>query len=120
MLARKSQIRVCTVCEKSYSYPSGNTKTHCNNCYNKMKRAKMKTRALELLGGCCVNCGYNRSNRALHFHHTSEDKESGISTMFMRGRPWRLIEQELMKCVILCANCHSEFHDGTIGETWLT
>ena len=76
------------------------------------RRKKLRTLALEFCGNRCKICGYNKSTRALSFHHIDpKTKKFGIS---MRGmtRSWQKIEDELQKCVLLCSNCHAEVHDG--------
>lgn len=60
----------------------------------------------------CLACGYRRCPRALEFHHVSGDKEQPISQM-LRSSMSKL-KEELGKCVVLCANCHSELHAGFI------
>ena len=57
----------------------------------------------------CGRCGYNRSTRALDFHHLGAKR-------FNVGRSahqaWGTLVSEVMSCEILCANCHREVtHD---------
>jgi hypothetical protein len=71
-------------------------------------RKKLKERAVALLGGKCIKCGYDRCIQALQFHHL-RDKEFGISEEGCT-RSWAKVEAELQKCILLCANCHAEQH----------
>lgn len=76
----------------------------------KKRRKKIRKMAIEILGGKCVNCGYDRCSDALDIHHrNSSEKDFGISA---RGytRSWEKIKDELNKCDLLCANCHRELH----------
>lgn len=76
------------------------------------RRKKLREMALEYGGGKCILCGYNRSRRAMVFHHLDPTKKDfGLS---VRGltRSWEKMLAELEKCVLLCANCHAEVHDG--------
>ena len=76
------------------------------------RRRKLREMAVEYGGGKCFLCGYKRCRRALVFHHLDPSKKDfGLS---MRGltRSWEKMRAELNKCVLLCANCHSEVHDG--------
>lgn len=67
-----------------------------------------KIKAIELLGGECKVCG-EKNIFCLSFHHVvSEEKENSINNL-KEGR-WSLLEKELEKCIILCANCHMETH----------
>jgi 5-methylcytosine-specific restriction endonuclease McrA len=75
------------------------------------RRRKLRNEAIKILGGRCKLCGYNKSPRALSFHHLDpKTKSFGIS---MKGltRSWDKIQKELKKCILLCANCHAEVHD---------
>lgn len=78
------------------------------------KRRDIKAQAIAYKGGKCEVCGYNKSVRALSFHHKNrEDKEFGVAR---RGytRSWTRVKAELDKCVLLCANCHMEVEEGII------
>lgn len=75
-------------------------------------RKNVKQKALELLGGKCILCGYNRCTRALHFHHLNPAEKSFEISRCRFG--WKKIEEELKKCVLLCSNCHAEVETGLI------
>ena len=70
--------------------------------------------AVEYKGGRCQVCGYERCIEALEFHHLDPtQKDFGISH---RGytRSWEKVKEEINKCILLCANCHREFHAGKL------
>ena len=54
----------------------------------------------------CVDCGYNTHAAALDFDHLpGHIKTARIATM-SGGSKWELIEAEIAKCEVVCANCH--------------
>ena len=74
-------------------------------------RAIIKTKALNILGGKCSQCGYSKCLNALEFHHLNpSEKEFSINKALSNHWKWERIEIELKKCIILCANCHREIH----------
>ena len=62
------------------------------------------------MGGKCQRCGYNRSLRALQFHHL-DPKEKDFHITGRDYHTWPKVEEELKKCIMLCANCHFEEHE---------
>ncbi len=61
-----------------------------------------------LIGKECIKCGES-DNRCLQFHHVNPStKLFNISEGVNKGYKWELIEQELKKTEICCANCHSK------------
>lgn len=57
----------------------------------------------------CKKCGESRWY-VLDFHHIDPNvKEHMISNMVTRGNVDK-IQKEIDKCILLCRNCHSEFH----------
>ncbi len=55
-------------------------------------------------------CPYNRCLRNLVFHHEF-GKEFELSQRAFQFS-WEKLLPEIKKCVLLCANCHGEVHDG--------
>jgi 5-methylcytosine-specific restriction endonuclease McrA len=81
-----------------------------------VRREILKESAVNHLGGCCLLCGYNKCLRALHFHHINpHEKDFDISSK----STWYDIRDEIEKCVLLCANCHAEVHDGMVNHELL-
>tara|TARA_R110000744_G_C19065136_1_gene529432 strand:- start:101 stop:547 length:447 start_codon:yes stop_codon:yes gene_type:complete len=78
-------------------------------------RKRRKVEFVNQLGGGCKVCGYKRCVEALQFHHIDpEIKSFSITSALANPKKKELIQEELKKCVLLCANCHSEYHSGLI------
>ena len=76
------------------------------------RRKKLREMARDYKGGKCILCGYNKCQRALSFHHLNpKEKDFDLSSRGLT-RSWERIKKEIDKCVLLCANCHMEIHDG--------
>jgi len=76
------------------------------------RRKKLREMAREYKGSKCQICGYKKSQRALSFHHINpKEKDFGLSVKGLT-RSWEKIKQEIDKCILICANCHMEVHDG--------
>lgn len=68
--------------------------------------------AIAYKGGKCQVCGYDKCVGALEFHHIDPtQKDFGISAKGYT-RSWDKNRQELDKCILVCANCHREIHNG--------
>lgn len=63
---------------------------------------------VDMLGGKCIKCGYNKCLGAMEFHHPDDNKEGSISTMLSRGDKLEDIIEEAKKCKLVCSNCHRE------------
>jgi hypothetical protein len=58
------------------------------------------------LAAGCVDCGYNAHPAALHFDHIDPlTKSFTIAPGWSRAK--HLLEAEIAKCEIRCANCHA-------------
>jgi len=76
------------------------------------RRKKIKEMAIDYKGGKCCICGYDKCNAALDFHHLNDSKkEFGLGLNGMT-RSWERTRNEVDKCILVCANCHREIHDG--------
>lgn len=85
----------------------------CKKCrvesVNKRRRNRKK-KAVDHLGGKCSMCGYDKCVDALEFHHldpTQKEFTIGGSSI-----AWEKIKEEVEKCMLVCANCHREIHNG--------
>lgn len=76
-----------------------------------LSKAK-KIKAINLLGGKCIACGDNNIAH-LSFHHHNDDKEYNPCGLLQTAR-WTTIESEIMKCILMCHNCHRESHVASI------
>jgi 5-methylcytosine-specific restriction endonuclease McrA len=86
----------------------------------KKRRYKVREMAISYKGGKCQRCGYDVCKESLEFHHIVKDKKNfGISAKGYT-RSWVAIKSELDKCVLLCANCHREWHAGIIDKDSLS
>jgi len=86
-------------------------------------RANTKNRMVRAMGGKCQCCSYDKTTRALAFHHLDpSEKELGFGDLRADPKKWEDIVAELKKCILVCHNCHAEIHDGirTIPENYST
>jgi len=72
------------------------------------RRKKLKGELVEIFGGKCSKCGYNKCIDALDFHHEG-NKEESISKLINNNSREKILK-EAKKCILLCANCHRELH----------
>lgn len=64
-----------------------------------------RVNAIKLDRGC-ADCGYSAHAVALDFDHVNGDKLTNVASLVGRLAPWPLIEAEIAKCEVVCANCH--------------
>lgn len=70
-----------------------------------------KQKIVQMKGGGCEKCGYNKCFAALNFHHRDPSiKKFQLDYRSLANRKWSLILEELEKCDLLCSNCHMEEH----------
>lgn len=107
------QEKYCSAHCKSSNYYKKN-KTSLNNNSSKKQKEKglrRKKALIELMGGGCNKCGYNRFTAGLCFHHINpKDKEFPLSIRILANYKWERILDEASKCALLCHTCHMEEH----------
>ena len=65
----------------------------------------------------CIRCGESETC-CLDFHHIDPAKKFRVlGGMADRGFSLERIKIEILKCEILCANCHRKFHHGVIAHS---
>lgn len=116
------EYKVCQLCKKEkninefYKNTKNSYHSNCRSCANTMtveRQRSIKQKAVDYLGNKCIVCSYDKCIGALEFHHINpEEKDFSISQVKLSS--FERIKSELDKCVLLCANCHREFHGGLI------
>lgn len=115
-----NEVKKCTKCGRElpltsfYSRGNGKYRSECKDChknYVKKKYSERKEKVNEIKKQCkCQKCGETRPY-VLDFHHIDpKTKKFSIARMTSNNNHMEEIENEIEKCVILCANCHREFH----------
>jgi hypothetical protein len=80
--------------------------------YQKKRGLERKKKIVDLHGGCCEVCGYNRNLAVLEFHHIDPLLKSfKLDVRNLTNRKWESVIEESNKCRLLCANCHREEHN---------
>lgn len=65
--------------------------------------------------GECALCGYKKCSQALQFHHVEPNKKDfNISSYSAMNH--KKICAELKKCILVCATCHVEIHNGFVKQ----
>ena len=83
---------------------------------NKQRREERKKRTkfiddYKLEHGCAI-CGYNKCAAALDFHHVDGDDKSFRIARGVGSNSMEKVKEEMAKCIVICANCHRELHNG--------
>jgi len=109
----RSLNRTCLICETSFTLKNSlaNQRQCCYNCMPEgvqLTRSMFISKLKEKFNSKCQKCGYDAYSGALEFHHLDASKKDfTISNM-----DFKLSEavEEIKKCILLCSNCHKEFH----------
>ena len=107
-----NEIKLSTEFHKNGFDLSGNQryKGYCKKCSNSLEslRYQRKKDFINNQKKQCLKCG-NVRFYLLDFHHREKDKKDFTICQYKKGS-LELIQTEINKCVVLCANCHREFH----------
>jgi hypothetical protein len=120
------QKKICPQCKETkpvnefHKQPGRKNGTSwCKTCLYEMQKQRWRDRkkkAVELFGGKCQNCGYNKNYASLDFHHLDpKEKEYGWNRL--KELSWDKVIKELKKCICLCSNCHGEIHNPDFNNT---
>jgi hypothetical protein len=102
----KDKYAVCKSC--AFEYKRKVTKSFDEPHH---PQSEKKRKLVDLLGGKCEICGYDKSIAALSFHHKDrKHKKFAISTYL--NLPLEDLILEAKKCSLICLNCHAELHYG--------
>lgn len=114
------ETKKCSKCGRElpltefYSMGGGRKRADCKQCHSEYMKQQYsrKKQALEKQkeAQTCAKCGESRGY-VLDYHHLdSTQKENTISRMTSNKYRLEDIQKEAEKCIVLCSNCHREFH----------
>lgn len=115
---KQGDVKQCTQCKQfkdalvDYYWSNGKTRNICKECVRKGQKEKYHTRKQMLddykKAHPCAKCGESRIY-LLDFHHRDPLKKD-YSISDNTNAKFETLMQEINKCILLCANCHREFH----------
>jgi hypothetical protein len=122
-----NDMKQCRVCKKFYTYEHlelhsvykgvKRYKRLCKECARLQARIKHRqiSEYIDSFKVSCKVCG-EVEKCCLDFHHlyNKEVEISQLKTYKNQNKIAKLLESELAKCVVLCANCHRKVHAGII------
>lgn len=90
----------------------------CYGCYlgewRKKRTERRKAELIEMLGGSCSSCGYDKTMKALEFHHKHSASKVYLISERIRDasdKDWpKVVQAAKTSCILLCATCHRESH----------
>ena len=116
------ETKICTKCGKELSIEEFNWRSkaagtrrseckYCHSAYMKAHYQQKKDTIQQLKSSCkCAKCGESRGY-VLDYHHIDPSvKEKSVSRMTSNNYRLDTVMEEISKCVVLCSNCHREFH----------
>lgn len=124
-----ASTRVSNTYTIKYCKIHGDTDHECNKIVNNVKyfkcklcknakqsdlRKERKGMLIELMGGQCEICGYKKCDAALEFHHIDPTKKTLEFSKISRYGKYEDYVKETYECIMICANCHREVHEGLL------
>lgn len=116
--------KICVYCQKEFEViprQGGMNRKVCYECIpdglekgdrQKRERAiiRQKINQQKVKRGCDI-CGYNKCPTALEWHHENDNKNFNPGDI-IKGTAvsFEKYQQEVDKCILVCANCHREIH----------
>jgi len=116
-------MKICFKCKKEKPdnefYKSGHTKdglhSWCNICCREQtakQKRNYKKKIVDYCGGKCTICGYDKCYAALEFHHTNPSEKESDFQQVMKNSAFEKQKELVKGCIMICANCHREIHQG--------
>jgi len=83
----------------------------CHKTSQHKRAVKRKVELINMRGGKCERCGYDKCIDVFHFHHIDPSLKTmnmGLNSLWCKS--WEKILQEFENCKVYCSNCHMEVH----------
>jgi len=100
----------CKACNRTYQriHYKNNQPDYRNKrkIWRKSLRIKIRKKILEYLKKhSCVDCG-ETDYTVLEFDHVRGDKKDNVASLLQCDVSWKVLQEEIDKCEVRCANCH--------------
>ena len=82
----------------------------CKAHYSKRRRDIIRTVCIQAMGGKCVQCGGVFPSYVYDFHHRNPNEKEDAIGNYINKWSIKRMAQEVIKCDLLCANCHRIEH----------
>jgi len=107
-MLKVNKTKKCRGCRKTKPIKKFSTGSpYCKRCvYEKTYKIGKWLDDIKIKSGC-IACEYSEHPSALVFHHKNP-KEKSFG--FCNKKKSKEVLQEIEKCVVLCANCHTLIH----------
>lgn len=112
-------VKICRFCGKEFEpIAYGGSRQFCFECVPAnldlnertiAKRRAAKHQGVLLLGGKCEKCGEQREH-ILAFHHIDSESKDSTPAKLIANSKFDEFFKEIEKCILLCNNCHGDFH----------
>lgn len=106
---KHSQCKDCEKqADKEYYLKNGERRQAVRDRANaqKINNSKMVE---EIKSKGCIKCGESRIH-VLDLHHLNPDGKINDIAHMIKSSSIKSLTKELEKCIVLCANCHRDFH----------
>lgn len=103
---------LCALCAKNKRLKWAKNNRDKVNKDQQDRKQNNKIKSIRYCGSKCTRCNleYNGKNASVFdFHHLNPQHKEFKPSDLMRYQ-WDVIEKEINKCVLLCANCHRLEH----------
>lgn len=97
---------------KGRKHNTGGYCKECSNAYHTERVKNVKIKMIEYKGGKCERCELKLKDThysVFEFHHL-DPKTKDINFAKIKYQKWEVIQKEIDKCALLCANCHRITH----------
>lgn len=107
----------CIICGDTNNKKAKRTKI-CYTCVKRKQELEKCNKLYGIIGEKCWVCGYDKgfSGRSvLDFHHLL-GKDFCLTKRNVGQISFKLVLEEVKKCILVCCRCHREIHAGIIDE----
>lgn len=79
---------------------------------NQLRVNRIRSKIFNISGDICCKCNQFKGDlKMLELHHINPNNKSfGINVSNVKSKNFKLVSEEIYKCIPLCPNCHRMFH----------